>query len=282
VSGATTGQVLRLASDGLWKNHTLTPADVGGHDAVTLAASVADVLNLSGQELQADDPGGDRMLFWDDSEGKLAHLQLGTNLSITGTTINAAGGGGASFNGYAVGNWIAPVDGALGAGSQSATADRICLIPCMVKRSITVSDLGGRVATAVAASTVQLAIYASSNGLPTGLPLASTGDLSSATATNISAAVTPFNMTAGDLYWMGVSASSFNSAMVAPAVGSVSSAALIGAPNIGDFLTNNTVFAFARLFSATYGTWPDLTGQTTTISPSTRGAVVFLKVSALL
>lgn len=61
---------------------------------VTLAASVADVLNLSGQELQADDPGGDRLLFWDDSEGKLTHLQLGTNLSITGTTLNAASGGG--------------------------------------------------------------------------------------------------------------------------------------------------------------------------------------------
>lgn len=39
------------------------------------------------------DPGGDRLLFWDDSAGTWAHLTLGTNLSITGTTINAAGGG---------------------------------------------------------------------------------------------------------------------------------------------------------------------------------------------
>jgi hypothetical protein len=87
ISGATTGQVLRLASDGLWKNHTLTPADVGGHDAVTLAASVADVLDLSGQELRADDPGADRILFWDDSEGKLRHLSLAGGLSISGTVL---------------------------------------------------------------------------------------------------------------------------------------------------------------------------------------------------
>ena len=63
---------------------------------VTLAASVADVLSLSGQEIQADDPGGDRLLFWDDSEGRLRHLSLGTGLSITGTIIDAAGGGGVS------------------------------------------------------------------------------------------------------------------------------------------------------------------------------------------
>ena len=61
------------------------------HDAVTLAASVSDILSLSGQELQADDPGADRLLFWDDSAGKLTHLTLGTGLSITGTTIDAAG-----------------------------------------------------------------------------------------------------------------------------------------------------------------------------------------------
>ena len=65
--------------------------DARFHDAVTLAASVADVLGLTGQELTADDPGGDRLLFWDDSASKLTHLTLGTNLSITGTTMDAVG-----------------------------------------------------------------------------------------------------------------------------------------------------------------------------------------------
>jgi hypothetical protein len=65
--------------------------DARFHDAVTLAASVADVLGLTGQELTAGDPGADRLLFWDDSASKLTHLTLGTNLSITGTTMDAAG-----------------------------------------------------------------------------------------------------------------------------------------------------------------------------------------------
>lgn len=58
---------------------------------VTLAASVADVLSLSGQELQADDPGADRLLFWDDSASKITHLTVGNYLSISGTTIAATG-----------------------------------------------------------------------------------------------------------------------------------------------------------------------------------------------
>ena len=40
------------------------------------------------------DPGADRLLFWDDSVNAYVYLALGTNLSITGTTLNAVGGGG--------------------------------------------------------------------------------------------------------------------------------------------------------------------------------------------
>jgi hypothetical protein len=70
--------------------------DARFHDAVTLAASVADVLGLTGQELTADDPGADRLIFWDDSAGKLTHLTIGANLSITGTTLDASGASGVS------------------------------------------------------------------------------------------------------------------------------------------------------------------------------------------
>jgi hypothetical protein len=56
--------------------------------------------NSAYQPLDADltaiaglaDPNADRLLFWDDSVGSYAHLTLGTNLSITDTTLNAAGG----------------------------------------------------------------------------------------------------------------------------------------------------------------------------------------------
>lgn len=40
------------------------------------------------------DPGADRILFWDDSAGAVASLTAGTNLTISGTQIDASGGGG--------------------------------------------------------------------------------------------------------------------------------------------------------------------------------------------
>jgi hypothetical protein len=135
ISSATTGQVLRRASSGLWINQTLTAGDVGAdstgtaaaaiaahlaavdphptyltqteagalyaplasvHDPVTLGATVADVLGLTGQQLTADDPGAgaDRLVFWDHSAGRLRHLALGSGLTITDTTIDAVGGTG--------------------------------------------------------------------------------------------------------------------------------------------------------------------------------------------
>jgi hypothetical protein len=45
------------------------------------------------------DPNADKLLFWDDSAGAYAYLTLGTNLSITDTTLNAAGGGGGTPGG---------------------------------------------------------------------------------------------------------------------------------------------------------------------------------------
>lgn len=44
------------------------------------------------------DPAADRLLFWDDSANKLEWLTLGTGLTITGTTINAASGSGLGIN----------------------------------------------------------------------------------------------------------------------------------------------------------------------------------------
>lgn len=69
---------------------------------LTLDASVADVLGLTGQSLTADDPAADRLVFWDDSAGKLVYLTVGTGLTIAGTTISNSGSGatGVAINGF--------------------------------------------------------------------------------------------------------------------------------------------------------------------------------------
>lgn len=51
-------------------------------------------LALSHLGLQSlSDPDADRILFWDDSEGAFKWLTAGTNLTISGATISASGGG---------------------------------------------------------------------------------------------------------------------------------------------------------------------------------------------
>lgn len=48
------------------------------------------------------DPNADRVMFWDDSAGQVTWLTMGSNLTITGTTLDASGGGGNSFQTIAV------------------------------------------------------------------------------------------------------------------------------------------------------------------------------------
>ncbi len=72
---------------------TLGSPNPGGGTDVTLGASVDDVLSLAGQQLNADGPAGDVLLFWDASAGKLTHLSLAPGLSITGTVLSVTAGG---------------------------------------------------------------------------------------------------------------------------------------------------------------------------------------------
>lgn len=64
---------------------------------VTAGTDVA--LADGGTGASLTDPNADRIMFWDDSAGATTWLTPGTNLTITGTTIDAAGGGGGVSDG---------------------------------------------------------------------------------------------------------------------------------------------------------------------------------------
>ena len=68
-----------------------TVQEIGG-GSVTIDATAADLLSFSSGTLSADDLGSDKIFFWDDSAAKATGLELGTALSITGTTLNAVTG----------------------------------------------------------------------------------------------------------------------------------------------------------------------------------------------
>lgn len=90
---STTGKLIQDSGITIADGASGTLAGTNSGD-VTLNASVADIFGLTGQELTGDDPAADRIVFWDDSAGKLTHLTVGSGLTITDTTMTASGGGG--------------------------------------------------------------------------------------------------------------------------------------------------------------------------------------------
>lgn len=58
-----------------------------------LTALAALTTNAAGRSiLTLSDPNADRIAFWDDSAGSYAHLEVGSGLSLSGTTLTASGG----------------------------------------------------------------------------------------------------------------------------------------------------------------------------------------------
>lgn len=93
----TTGKLIQDSGITIADGASGTLAGTNSGD-VTLSASVSDIFGLTGQDLTADDPAADRIVFWDDSASKLTHLEVGSGLSISGTTLSATGGGSASVD----------------------------------------------------------------------------------------------------------------------------------------------------------------------------------------
>lgn len=108
--------------------------------SVTLTNKTIGVGQLSGQVALTNggtganlsDPNADRILFWDDSAGAVTWLTLGTNLSISDTTLNASGGGGdvdsfaadPSTNGnFNSSNWRSDLGLVIGTDVQAFDAD---------------------------------------------------------------------------------------------------------------------------------------------------------------
>jgi hypothetical protein len=191
-----------------------------------------------------------------------------------------AGPAGTGFAGYAAGNWISPVTGPISNGFP-LSANTIYLYPFVPQRSISVDQIGARVTNASSGSTVQLAIYASLNGLPTGNPLATTSSLSSATAGLVTAAVTPFSLVAGQMYWMAT-ISSGTPQLQSLAGASNYASHILGSPSLIDISSANSITAHFWFVAHTFGTWPNLTGAAITIGQNVvRAAITYLRVSAL-
>ena len=182
------------------------------------------------------------------------------------------GGPGTSFGGYAVDNYIVPTTGALAAG-QAITANQIALMPFMVERAITVSQLAVRVTTAAAATDFQLAVYGSVNGLFSGSPIFSTAPLSAGSAAPVQGAITATTLQPGVLYWQAINA---NGAPVFVSVAASNSyqASIVGAGTLSEMLSSTGTSFHCRVVTGqTFGTWPDLTGASSVVPTSNQRRV---------
>lgn len=324
ITSPAAGQVLRRASDGLWKNAVLAAADISGLGtaATTATTDYAPAAQGVTNGNSHDHNGGDGAQIAYSSLSGLPTLPTGTNtgdqalsntsnatshtvtlsgsggslqlveggnvsLTTSGTgsagvvTISASGGG-TSNQQYAAGFWLAPLQGAV-ASAAAMVANVIYLHPFVLARSITVGELGARVNTVAAGSSIQLAIYATLDGEPNGAPLSSTASLSSATAAVVSDNVADFNLTGSVTYWMATTSDG------APVLQHVTGAtinipaAVLGAPTLAQVSSGNTASGGWRSVSQTFGTWPTLAAGGTTVQTGTaRGGIVYLQVAALL
>ena len=99
-----------------------TMAEIGaGGGSVTIGTSAADVLSAAAGEITADDAAADKIVFWDDSAGKLTYLTVGSNLTVTDTTIAAAAGGATNLW-IPASAWIPRTTGGCGVDSREIGA----------------------------------------------------------------------------------------------------------------------------------------------------------------
>lgn len=205
----------------------------------------------------------------------------GITANRTYTLPNASGTLAFTRTDYKPGNFISSLDTLTVAGAGMGSTSLVVLRSFVLEASMTIDQLIVRITTAAAGSTFQLAIYNSSaNGDPTGLPLANTASLTGAATGNIAGSITPLSLTANKLYWMAIAADNTTLAFVQGVTNSLKQAFLHGAESLA-FISTSTVVSFNRTAPATYGTWPDLTGVSTSIDNTNRGAIQFFRIASV-
>ena len=205
----------------------------------------------------------------------------GDTLYSAFTKTNANFGELYSTRSYAPGNYYLPYAGVTPTPGSALAAGSAYCMPFQVNAQITVSELGTRIATAVASSNVQEAIYANNaaTGLPTGNALAASPSFSGATAGNVTGVLTSNVQLSPGLYW---ACSASDSAVVLSTVGVSANweNALVGTPTLSLVTNSNTAAGLGVSFPVTFGTWPSISSVTLTqaTSAAVRDGMLIFKV----
>lgn len=136
-------------------------AAANGGGSVSIDATAADVLSATSGTISADDPGADRIVFWDDSASKLTHLEVSTGLAISGTTISLASHShsASDLTSGTLSASLLPTSGVAAGTYTSVTVDTYGRVTAGSSPAIAYSSLTGlpTLGTAAAASTTDFA-----------------------------------------------------------------------------------------------------------------------------
>lgn len=172
---------------------------------------------------------------------------------------------GHDFHTYVATRWYVPMKGTLGSNQNGSSASTIYLVPAHILQPCTISSLAARVDVLQASENFQLAIYAASatTRLPTGNALGSTPNMSTTSATMVSQDLSsPAALSSPGLYWFGLNKSHATPKFTCILNSSLGDfARLVGDATIGNVFGQGSVTT-GLSFAHTFGTWPDLSGQT--------------------
>lgn len=187
----------------------------------------------------------------------------------------------ADFYGYVAGNWVFPYVATVAAGSALTTTGTR-LIPWVVRERCTISQLGVRITTQATGNCI-FAIYASNSAtrLPTGTPLGqSAANVTTGSVGNVASSLTsPVALEPG-LYWLAIQCDNTTAIFQAHANAFAPICALIGGTQ-ATISTNGTTAGTHLLATSTYGTWPDLTSASLTLTSTTAFAFIQVLIASV-
>jgi len=187
----------------------------------------------------------------------LPAVQSGGDVGVTAAQLALFASG---LPGFISGNWYMPFGIANVVAGAALAQGSIRFVPFILPAPMTVKALAVRITTA-GTSNLQLALYASSGGRPSGNALAATSSIANTSTGLQSASVTPAALTPG-LAWMAVNCNDSACVTLTSGLNNPQMSALVGSATLGDINGSGANTGLFLTFAQSFGTWPNMTGQT--------------------